>query len=104
LLGAHSTAVVLICKDALDARVEALVRSLAPNLVLIPAMSPKLDSFQKLAEQLGKDPQAFTLICSFFQRGEAILGRPVEGPAFHEVTERSSCIFMEIKDFEVNVN
>lgn len=100
LLGAHSTAVVLICKDALDARVESLVRKLAPSLVMIPALSPKLDSFQKLAEQLGKDPQAFTLVCSFFQRGEAVLGRPVEGPAVHEVTDKTSCILIELKDCE----
>lgn len=104
LLGAHSTTVVLICKDALDARVESLVRKLAPNLVMIPALSPKLDSFQKLAEQLGKDPQAFTLICSFFQRGEAILGRPVEGPALHEITGKNSCILMDVIDIEANIN
>jgi hypothetical protein len=54
----------LICKDAMDNAVQDLLRDLAVQLVLVPAMSPKVEDFADLAQQLGRDPQAVTLVAN----------------------------------------
>lgn len=76
LISAANAVVVLICKDALDARVAALVQELAPTVVLVPAMSPKTRPFETLAERLADVPQAFTLVAAVTDEHAAIFGRP----------------------------
>lgn len=66
---------VLICKDVMENAVQDLLRDLAVQLVLVPAMSPKTEDFADLAQQLGRDPQSYTLVAN---TGEtvAIIGTP----------------------------
>ncbi|HWU88978.1 MAG TPA: hypothetical protein VN253_17050 [Kofleriaceae bacterium] len=65
----------LICKDVMDNAVQDLLRDLAVQLVLVPAMSPKVEDFADLAQQLGRDPQGVTLVANV---GEtvAVVGVP----------------------------
>jgi predicted amidohydrolase len=65
----------LICKDAIENAVQDLLRELAVQLVLVPAMSPTTEDFADLARLLGRDPQSYTLIAN---TGEtvAIVGTP----------------------------
>lgn len=77
LLGSRSTAVVLICKDAIGDAGE-LVQKLAPTMVLVPAMSQETSDFERLARDLAHDPQAFTLVACAGPKTHVIYGRPVE--------------------------
>jgi hypothetical protein len=75
MVGPHCTAVILICKDAMgDAG--ALVKKLAPTLLLVPAMSEETVDFELLARQLAHDPQAFTLVACAGSGNHVIYGRP----------------------------
>jgi len=75
LLSGDWSVATLICKDVMDNGVQDLLRDLAIQFVLVPAMSPKVDDFLDLAQQLGRDPQGYTLIAN---TGEvcAIVGTP----------------------------
>lgn len=66
---------LLICKDAMENAVQDLLRELAVQLVLVPAMSPNTEDFADLARQLGRDPQSCMLVANI---GEtvAIVGTP----------------------------
>jgi hypothetical protein len=66
---------MLICKDAMENAVHDLLRDLAVQLVLIPAMSPKVEDFADLGNLLGRDPQSFTLVANLGAT-TAIIGRP----------------------------
>lgn len=76
LISPHCVLVVLTCKDAMDRRVKSLVAHLAPTLLLIPAMSPQVDEFERLAEDLAHDPQTFTVVACIGSSQGAIFGRP----------------------------
>lgn len=65
----------LICKDVMDNAVQDMLRELAVQLVLVPAMSPKTEDFADLAQQLGRDPQSFTLVANFGDT-VAVVGTP----------------------------
>lgn len=75
LIAPRCSIVVLICKDAFG-EVGDLVQKLAPNLLLIPAMSEETGDFELLAQRLARDPQAFTLVACNGSRTNAIFGRP----------------------------
>ena len=75
LISPRCTAVVLICKDALG-DVGNLVQKLAPNVLLIPAMSEETGDFELLAERLARNPQGFTLVACSGAGTNAIFGRP----------------------------
>jgi hypothetical protein len=90
LIAATNAVVVLICKDALDTRVAALVQELAPTVVLVPAMSPKTRPFETLAERLADVPQAFTVVAVVTEEHAAIFGRPgSKRPDAPPVTKRT---------------
>lgn len=65
----------LICKDVMDNAVQDLLRDLAVQLVLVPAMSPRVEDFADLARQLGRDPQGITLVANIGQTA-VIVGVP----------------------------
>jgi hypothetical protein len=91
VIAATNAVVVLICKDALDTRVAALVQELAPTVVLVPAMSAKTRPFETLAERLADVPQAFTLVAAVTDEHAVIFGRPgSRGPDAPPVTKRTS--------------
>lgn len=76
LVSPQCTVVPLICKDALDVRVQELVRTLAPTLVLIPAMSEDVEGFLALARMLRDDPQSFTIVSCITPGAAGVIGRP----------------------------
>lgn len=96
LITAGNAAVALICKDALDERVQALLAALGPTVVMIPAMSPKTRRFETLAESLADVPQAFTVVAALGGEHAAIFGRPGSSPGAPPVAKRK---FTEPKAF-----
>ena len=86
LIAPRATAVVMICKDVFDERIQYLLQHLAPNLVAVPAMSPDTDDFVALAERLARSPQALTLVACAVSPAGAIFGRPSHEPVAAAVT------------------
>jgi hypothetical protein len=72
--------VTMICKDLLGAEVRSILHQLRPRLVLVPAMSPKLQPFRASTGDLVSHTQAFVIIANVPSRdGEhAVIGRPRE--------------------------
>jgi predicted amidohydrolase len=72
-----------VCKDLLDADVEAVLERLAVNLLLVPAMSPKTSNFPLAAARLLHTAQTVTVVanCPLVEDGVALAhcsltGRP----------------------------
>jgi predicted amidohydrolase len=87
--------VVLICKDALDLATQELVRALAVQLVLIPAMSESTHELHDLANLLAADPQAITVIANTGPVS-AIFGSPRRTvPVIDAVADRKTIVIFD---------
>jgi len=72
--------VTLVCKDFLGSEVETVLTHVRPRLVVVPAMSPKLQPFKARTASLISHAQSFVLIANVPIRGKerAVVGRPTE--------------------------
>lgn len=93
LVGPGCAAIVLVCKDILDERIKTLVQQLSPTLVLVPAMSPRVDDFVLFSERMARDPQAFTVVACTGSPAGAVFCRPVQANPRQVVTRPSLVVW-----------
>lgn len=75
LVGASASVIVVICKDAFNADVVEVVRTLSPTFLLVPTMSEELKHFESVAEQLALHPQVITVAANVGPVA-SLVGRP----------------------------